>query len=295
MDVLPSCPNLRFAPSPNGLLHLGHAYSAWKTFTLSKALSGRFLLRIEDIDVARSRDEFITAIYEDLAWLGISWPEPVLLQSSRFSAYGQAFEKLDQLGVLYPCFATRSEIAKAVEGADAARDPDGALIYPGLYRDFPRQDAQKLKREGRAFALRIDMQKALELVESRWGTDALSFIEQDEGGQQRVVAVDPMRWGDAIIMRKDVPASYHLAVVVDDAFQGISYVTRGRDLFAATDIHRLLQVLLGLPAPIYHHHRLVEDKDGLKLSKSEGALSLRGLREAGWRAREILARLENLG
>jgi len=276
---MPNRPVFRFAPSPNGELHLGHALSALIGFERAAALGGRFLLRIEDIDAERSRAQFIAGIFEDLRWLGLCWPEPVLYQSQRFAAYRAASARLEAMGVLYPCFATRAEIAAAADTAD--RDPDGAPLYPGLFRHWPAADIAARKASGERFALRLDMGRALAAARGKLGEAALSFRELDEAGVARTIAAAPERWGDAILVRKDVPTSYHLAVVVDDAWQGVTHVTRGRDLFAATDLHRLLQVLLDLPAPHYQHHRLIADASGRKLAKSEAATSLSQLRRQG--------------
>lgn len=272
-------PVLRFAPSPNGELHLGHALSALTGWAMAQTLGGRFLLRIEDIDTARTRPEFVAGIFRDLAWLGLRWEEPVLFQSTRFSAYAQAARKLSDLGVLYPCFATRSEIDAASD--PARRDPDGAPLYPGLWRDRSLADITARKEAREPFALRLHMDAALALARTRLAGAPLTFIEQAADGSRREVEADPARWGDAVLIRKDTPASYHLAVVVDDAFQGITHVTRGQDLFAATDIHRLLQVLLDIDPPVYTHHALVTDDSGRKLAKSARDTSLAALRAEG--------------
>jgi glutamyl-Q tRNA(Asp) synthetase len=277
----------RFAPSPNGELHLGHALSALSTFELAGRLGGRFLLRIEDIDIGRSRPRFVDGIYRDLAWLGIEWEEPVLVQSRHFDIYVAAAERLRARGLLYPCFATRAEINDAARIAGSGRDPDGAALYPGLYRDLDADEAARRIAAGEPYVLRLHMQRAL--AEARLDLDAVrgSYQAMSEDGVLSDVAVRPERWGDAVIVRKDVPTSYHLSVVVDDARQGVTHVTRGRDLLAATDLHRLLQILLGLPAPIYHHHRLMTDASGRKLAKSAGDTSLRRLREQGATPRDI--------
>ena len=270
----------RFAPSPNGALHLGHALSALVGYDRAEAAGGRFLVRIEDIDVGRTRPEFVAGIFADLAWLGLAWEEPVLFQSSRMQAYALAVRRLEALGLLYPCFATRSEIeAAAVPGR---RDPDGAPLYPGLWKGRPEADIARLKAAGRALrpAHRHGRRAACR-SRGRLGGAPLTFAELDAGGAPQTLEAHPERWGDAVLVRKDVPASYHLAVVVDDAWQGVTHVTRGRDLFAATDLHRLLQVLLELPQPVYHHHRLIVDASGRKLAKSARDTSLASLREAG--------------
>ena len=272
-------PATRFAPSPNGQLHAGHALSAIIAHDTAQALSGRFLLRIEDIDVSRARPEFVEAIFDDLAWLGLTWEQPVLVQSQHFPDYLAAAGKLIADGLLYPCFASRAEIAAAAGPARA--DPDGAPLYPGLWRLATEDQVADRIAQGETPAMRLDMEAALRVARAKLGDAPLTFTETGGDGAPRVVAAEPERWGDTVIVRKDVPASYHLAVVVDDAAQGVTHVVRGRDLLAATDLHRLLQVLLGLAPPAYHHHRLIADETGRKLSKSYADISLRQLREAG--------------
>lgn len=272
-------PVFRFAPSPNGPLHLGHALSALTAFDAAQRAGGRFLLRIEDIDVTRCREEFVAGIFEDLSWLGLTWEEPVLRQAQHFAVYAQAAQMLEAMGLLYPCFASRGEIdAAAVPGAV---DPDGAPLYPGIHKAMPQAEIERRMQNSERFALRLDMDRALAKARERLGGAPLTFTEVDEGGRPTVIEAHPERWGDAVILRKDVPASYHLSVVVDDARQGVTHVTRGEDLFAATDLHRLLQVLFGLPEPIYRHHRLLTDSDGRKLSKSAGDTAISSLRAAG--------------
>jgi glutamyl-Q tRNA(Asp) synthetase len=282
---------LRFAPSPNGRLHLGHALSALTGFEMARRLGGRFLVRIEDIDTGRARPEFVAGIFEDLAWLGIAWDEPVLVQSQHFPDYLDAARRLEAAGLLYPCFATRTEIADAARLAETGVDPDGAPLYPGLHKGLSADEQQRRRERGEPFALRIDMVRAMASVRERLNGLPLTFVELDRDGAPQVRFAHPARWGDTVIVRKDVPASYHLAVVVDDARQGVSHVTRGRDLFAATDLHRLLQVLLGLPEPVYHHHPLVADAAGNKLSKSLAATSLASLRAAGVSPDDVRAQL----
>lgn len=281
---------LRFAPSPNGHLHLGHALSAIVGYRLSHALGGRFLIRIEDIDQERTREAYISAIFEDLHWLGLTWEPDILRQSHEEASYRNAAARLENLGLLYPCFATRSEIAAAASAGGRAplRDPDGAIVYPGLHRDLPREEIERRLADGERPAMRIRMDTAVELVRERLQDQPLTFTEMAARDEQRTIEAQPQRWGDAIIQRKDFPASYHLAVVVDDARQDITHVTRGRDLFASTDIHRLLQVLLDLPEPVYHHHRLLRDDNGDKLSKIAGSQSLRDLRNAGWTRDQVV-------
>ncbi len=279
---------VRFAPSPNGYLHLGHAYSALTTFKMAKAYGGQFLLRIEDIDLGRSRDAFVSALEEDLAWLGLSWPKPALRQSQRFAMYQDAANRLAALGVLYPCCATRSEIATAAERMKTGRDPDGAPLYPGRGHVLSEAEVRSRIAAGTPHALRLDMKMACAMVKSKFGQDKLTFREVADDGKAKTVVAAPERWGDAILVRKDVPTSYHLAVVVDDAAQRVTHVTRGKDLLAATDIQRLLQLLLQLPKPIYHHHPLVLDTDGRKLSKSNQVTSLRSLRMSGKTPDDVL-------
>jgi glutamyl-Q tRNA(Asp) synthetase len=272
-------PVFRFAPSPNGELHLGHALSALVGWEAARAAGGRFLLRIEDIDTGRARPEFVAGIFRDLRWLGLDWEEPVLVQSTRFSAYVEAARRLEEMGLLYPCFATRAEIEAASAGG--GRDPDGAPLYPGLWKGRSAAEIAQRKAAGEPFALRIDIDKAMAAANASLAGQALTFTELADDGRPQIIAAEPALWGDAVILRKDVPASYHLAVVVDDAWQGVSHVTRGRDLYAATHLHRPLQVLLDLPEPLYRHHRLITDADGRKLAKSARDAGLRSLREAG--------------
>lgn len=283
------CPVLRFAPSPNGELHLGHALSALVGYEQAQALGGRFLLRIEDIDTARARPEHVAGIFEDLRWLGVTWADPVLFQSTRMPAYRAAAGRLSAQGLLYRCFATRSEIEAAAAGA--ATDPDGAALYPGLWKGRPGRDIADALAAGRPCALRLDMAAASRAAAAILAGRPLTFTELDDAGAPSTVHARPELWGDAVIVRKDVATSYHLAVVVDDAWQGVTHVTRGRDLLAATGLHRLLQVLLGLPAPIYRHHRLIADAGGRKLSKSARDTSLRTLRQGGATPDEIRRRV----
>ncbi len=267
----------RFAPSPNGYLHLGHAYSALLNFDMARAAGGRFLLRIEDIDLERCRFEFEQAIYEDLGWLGLAWETPVRHQREHFSEYASALAKLSAQGLTYPCFCSRGEIANAVAGRTGwPRDPDGSPLYPGTCKHISREEKQRRISAGWPAALRIDMEAAI----ARAGP-GLTWREMSQSGQTREVAAEPSLWGDTTLSRKDIPTSYHIAVVVDDALQGVTDVVRGEDLFLATSLHRLLQALLDLPAPAYLHHALLRDASGQKLSKSSRAKSLRALRQDG--------------
>jgi glutamyl-Q tRNA(Asp) synthetase len=279
-------PVFRFAPSPNGFLHLGHALSALLNFDMARRGGGRFLLRVEDIDAMRCRPEYEAAIYEDLAWLGLSWERPVLRQSARTPAYEAALRRLDAMGLVYPGFESRAEIARLVAERDRAgpwpRDPDGVPLYPGSARHLSKAERRRRIEAGDPFALRLHVAAAVALAQQRGG-ERLTWVETGAGpeGQTGVIVTDPAAWSDIILARKEVPTSYHLSVVVDDACQGVTHVVRGQDLFHATSVHRLLQDLLGLPAPLYHHHRLIRDVDGSKLSKATGATGLRELRAAG--------------
>jgi len=265
----------RFAPSPNGYLHLGHAFSALINHEMAAATGGSLLLRMEDIDVERCRPEFDQAIYEDLGWLGLSWDEPVRRQSEHFDAYAEALASLEQRGLVYPCFCSRAEVLNAVaERPDWPRDPDGSPLYPGTCKHMTA--AERRARLGQPAALRLDMEAALAQARQK-----IAWREYGGGAERRDIIGDPSLWGDAVLSRKDVPASYHIAVVVDDAVQGVTDVVRGEDLFMATSLHRLLQILLDLPAPAYHHHELLRDAAGRKLSKSLRAKSLRAMRREG--------------
>jgi glutamyl-Q tRNA(Asp) synthetase len=277
-----STPVFRFAPSPNGRLHLGHAASALLNARLAAEAGGRFLLRIEDIDGARCRPEFEQAVLDDLAWLGLAWEEPVLRQSTRFACYREALDGLAARGLLYPCFCSRSAIA--AHSAGLARDPDGAPLYAGGCGRLPAGAAAARIARGEPFALRLRMADALAVA-----GPGLVWREGPPGRTPEIVSAEPSAWGDAVLKRKELPASYHIAVVVDDAFQGVSHVVRGRDLYHATSLHRLLQQLLSLPAPRYLHHRLIADGEGEKLSKSRGSPSLADLRAAGVGAQDVVA------
>ena len=274
-------PVFRFAPSPNGYLHLGHALSALLNADMARAKSGRLLLRIEDIDAVRCRPKYETAIYEDLAWLGIQWEMPVWRQSGHYDDYRAALARIEAIGLVYPSFESRAEIARLVAAREAQgpwpRDPDGAPLYPGDAKGMPTAERKRRMDSGEPYALRLDMQAAVARV------GPFTWAESGSGpsGESGDITADPAAWGDIILARKEAPTSYHLAVVADDATQGVTDVVRGRDLFHATSVHRLLQALLGLPQPRYHHHRLVLDTDGNKLSKSTQSTGLRELRARG--------------
>jgi glutamyl-Q tRNA(Asp) synthetase len=285
---------LRFAPSPNGYLHLGHAYSALLNYEMAREVGGRLLLRIEDIDESRSRPDYEAAIYEDLAWLGISWRQPVRRQSEHFADYAAAIAKLSARGLLYPSFESRSEIAGLVAERERQgrwpRDPDGVPLYPGRARKLAPAERARRIAAGEPYALRL----AIDAAVAQAGVLRWTETGFGPGGQTGTVTAAPLMWGDVVLARKDVPTSYHLAVTLDDAFEGASDVVRGQDLFWSTSIHRLLQALLGLPEPTYHHHKLILDADGRKLSKSNQAQSLRDLRGAGATPQDI-RRMVGLG
>lgn len=274
-----SQPLLRFAPSPNGRLHLGHALSALTCWEAARRLGGTVLLRIEDIDRARCKPEFVAGIFEDLHWLGLAWPEPVLHQAQRLDAYAAAAARLAAMGLLYPCFCSRGDSAAAATGTD----PDGAPLYPGTCRHLdPGLRAEKLARGDKA-QYRLDVAAAAALA----GIVTYTVLMPSIADRPHIRYARPERWGDVVLQRKDVPTSYHLSVVVDDAAQGITHVTRGRDLEAITDMHALLQLLLGLASPVYHFHPLVPGPDGQKLAKSKGAQSLMELRAQGWTPEDV--------
>lgn len=279
-------PVLRFAPSPNGYLHLGHALSAMIDFEMARALDGRFLLRIEDIDAARCRPEFEQAIYEDLAWLGIAWEQPVRRQSDHLDAYRQALARLEAEGLVYPSFESRGEIARHIAQHSHTpwpHDPDGSPLYPGLSKRLEPHERARRIESGEPYTLRLDLEAALAR------TGALTWVETGADPKQdhETLLAEPEKWGDTVLARKDTPTSYHLSVVVDDALQGVTHVVRGQDLYQATSVHRLLQALLSLPAPLYHHHRLILDAEGKKLSKSTRATALRELRQQGMTLAEV--------
>lgn len=272
----------RFAPSPTGYLHLGHALSAIVGFELARRFAGRFLVRIEDIDSSRTRQRYVDAILEDLAWLGLEWEEPVWRQSTRLGIYAGYRDRLDDMGLLYPCFATRAEIAAATDYGQLRTTPDGAALYPGLCRGLSAAEIGRRLSAGTPYALRLNMAKAIDLAKQKQRRDRITLVKFALDDSRTEVELNPARWGDFIVARKDTGTSYHLAGVVDDAAQGVSHVCRGQDLEASSDMHRLLQILLDLPEPVYHHHALVCDAGGRKLSKSAGDIALSRLRKAGW-------------
>ena len=272
----------RFAPSPTGYLHLGHVRSAWEGWHAAREAGGTFLLRIEDIDRGRCRREFDAAILEDLDWLGLVWDGEVRRQSEHFADYRAALARLDEAGMLYPCFCTRREIQTEIADAGGAPQGEAGPIYPGICKWLsPSERAEKIAA-GADYALRLD-------VTAAWArTGALVWSEDG-----RRLAAEPALLGDIVLARKDVPTSYHLAVTVDDALQGVTLVTRGVDLFAATHIHRLLQALLGLPTPAYRHHPLLTDAGGRRLAKRDRALTIRAMRESGMNPTEILRKAQS--
>jgi glutamyl-Q tRNA(Asp) synthetase len=280
----------RFAPSPNGPLHLGHAFSAILNHEMARAADGRFLLRIEDIDQARCTPEFEMGIYADLGWLGLDWEKPVRRQSEHFVEYESALRSLIDRGLVYPAFLTRGEVRSRVAAFEAGGaawpcDPDGTPFYPPDDRQRSSADRQKLLDSCIKHAWRLDMRRALETTAGR-----LEWTETGDGRSGQIAA-DPAAWGDVVLSRSDAPSSYHLSVVIDDALQGITHVVRGLDLFRATSIHVLLQDLLGLAGPVYHHHRLVTDGTGRKLAKSEGDAGIAELRARGISVAELRRRI----
>ncbi|AJD43007.1 tRNA glutamyl-Q(34) synthetase GluQRS [Rhizobium sp. SEMIA 4085] len=279
-------PIFRFAPSPNGPLHLGHALSAFLNQDMAAAMDGRLLLRIEDIDQTRCTPEFEAGIYADLEWLGIDWEKPVRRQSDHFAEYQTALHGLIERGLVYPSFLTRGEVKARVSASEAGgnlwpRDPDGSPHYPSDDRDRSEGERRKMLASGLKHAWRLDMGRALQAADR-----VLSWNETGDG-ETGGIAADPSVWGDVVLSRSDAPSSYHLSVVVDDALQAVTHIVRGLDLFHATSVHRLLQVLLDLPQPVYHHHRLVRDTKGRKLSKSDGDTGLADLRSKGLSAADI--------
>jgi glutamyl-Q tRNA(Asp) synthetase len=282
-DIPSSAPVLRFAPSPNGALHLGHAYSALMNERIAAETSGGMRLRIEDLDRTRCKPQFEAAMVDDLAWLGLRFPSPPRRQSKHGDDYAAALARLDQRGLVYPCFCSRSEVARAFAGR---RDPDGAPLYPGTCRSLDKAEARARLARGDKAAFRLDMRRGLDAWPVR-----LCWTEYGEGAVPSLRPATPEVWGDIVLSGRDLAASYHLAVVVDDALQGVTDVVRGRDLLAATAVHRLLQALLDVPAPRYRHHRLVLDQSGAKLSKSRQSWSLAELRGTDLSPGEVRAAL----
>ena len=272
----------RFAPSPTGPLHLGHAYAAVFAYELAMEKGGRFLLRFEDIDVTRVRDQYYLAIERDLVWLGIHWDGTPIRQKDRLPAYTESLQKLKSLHVVYPCFCTRREIQQELKSMiHAPHSPEGEAMYPGTCRDLTSTERAERIGQGQAHCWRLDARRAIEL------TGPLVFEDQIKGR----LDVDPLLLGDVVLARKDIATSYHLAVVTDDHFQGVTDVTRGEDLLSSTHVHRILQSLLGLAVPVYHHHRLIVDEAGKRLAKRDDALSLATLRDQGKKREDILAML----
>jgi glutamyl-Q tRNA(Asp) synthetase len=277
----------RFAPSPTGYLHLGHALSALTAWRQAREAGGRFLLRIEDIDPGRCRPEFVAAIERDLAWLGLDWDGPVRVQSEHLPEYRSVLDMLAERGLLYPCFCTRADIqAEIAASASAPHAPDGSPLYPGICRALSALQRHARIASGERFALRLDMARALAAAPG-----PLTFEEVGEG----VITCDPAPFGDVVLARKDAPASYHLCVTHDDALQGVTLVTRGADLKPATHLHRLLQALMGWPPPRYAHHKLLTDASGRRLAKRDKAATLRALRSAGWPVNAVRNLVEEQG
>jgi glutamyl-Q tRNA(Asp) synthetase len=273
----------RFAPSPTGFLHLGHAHSALLAHRTARACGGRFLLRIEDIDRARCKPEFESALMEDLRWLGLDWEQPVRRQSEHFADYAAALERLEAIGLLYPCFCSRKDIAAAASAPHGIPSHEGeTVIYPGTCRGLDPVLAAARKAAGAPFALRLDVAKAARQA------GPLSVLEAEpDGTNLREIRAEPERFGDVVLGRRDTPASYHLCATLDDHLQGVTLVIRGEDLRAATHLHRLLQAVLGLASPQYRHHVLLTNESGVRLSKRDGALALRALRDRGLSANAV--------
>ena len=272
----------RFAPSPTGLLHLGHAYSALFAFECAKNHHGRFLLRIEDIDFTRCRPDAEDGIFEDLAWLGIEWETPVRRQSEHLADYVTAADQLRNRDLLYPCFCTRKDILREIEAAGGAPHGLEAALYPGLCRNLSEDERQSRMANGESFAMRLDLGRAL----ADAGND-LTWFDLQRGLQR----AQPNLLGDVVLVRKDIGCSYHLAVVIDDALQGVTRITRGEDLFEATHIQRVLQKLLGLPSAEYEHHRLICDANGRRLAKRDEAETIRSVRHRGVSSRDLRTQL----
>ena len=294
---------VRFAPSPNGHLHLGHAYSALMNGLVARETGGRMLLRMENIDTARCRPEFETAIREDLAWLGLTWETPVRRQSDHFNDYAGAMDRLERAGLVYPCFCSRGDIMAAVAGrANWPADPDGTPLYPGTCKHLSPSQRRRRLDSGERASMRLDMDEAVAMLRTPDAAGAngkplptnplLTWTEYRGGADRRQERAEPRLWGDAVLARKDIGTSYHIAVVVDDAAQGVTDIVRGEDLFMATSLHRLLQALLDLPAPDYHHHGLLVDGTGQKLSKSLRAKPLRTYRQDGYSVAGVLERID---
>ncbi len=282
-----SFPVFRFAPSPNGEMHLGHAYSALMNLRLARKIGGKILLRIEDIDTQRCTRELEKQMLEDLEWIGFEWDERPVRQSENYDQYRTALEQLEQKGLVYPTCASRSTIRKLVvkllkKNADWPFDPDGTPHYPGNERDFSPEEWKRIKQSGDPYSLRLAMSAALDPIK-----DELSWTEF-EGTKKTQIPAEPSEWGDVVLARKDAPASYHLCCAIDDAAQGVTHIVRGSDLYHATSIHRLLQELLEFPLPMYQHHKLILDEDGAKLSKSLKSTGLRCLRERGLLPEDVL-------
>ncbi len=272
----------RFAPSPTGYLHLGHAASAWFAWDQGGRDASRFIVRIEDIDQTRCRPEFETALYEDLGWLEIGWSTPVRRQSDHFQDYKKSLQRLEEMGLIYPCFCTRKEIEEEIARAPSAPHAGETGLYPGTCKNLSNTERNDKIAAGMPYALRLDTQKALAM------TGPLRWFDRAAGWQD----ARPDLLGDVVLARKDTPASYHLCVTHDDALQEINLIARGDDLFTSTHIHRLLQELLGYPVPEYHHHPLLTDKDGRRFAKRDKSLTLREIRAKGFSAAQLRSMIE---
>lgn len=275
-------PVTRFAPSPTGLLHRGHAYSALAAWDLAQSLNGEFLLRIEDIDSTRCRPEFETQLRDDLQWLGLSWQEPFRRQSEHLPEYQAAAEQLLERGLLYPCFCTRRDIQREIAAAGGAPHGIEGPLYPGTCRDLPLAEVRRRLHSGEQYALRLNLERARAMVPAE-----LTWTDLRRGIQ--IARLECL--GDVVLVRKDIGCSYHLCVVFDDALQGVTHISRGEDLFEATHLHRLLQALMNLPVPVYSHHPLIQDASGRRLAKRDGAESLLSLRQQGLKPEELRQQL----
>jgi len=289
--------NTRFAPSPNGYLHLGHAYSALISSELAKKTGGKFFLRIEDIDLGRCKKKFEDSIFKDLNWLKIKYEKNIIKQSEHFAKYEKYIKKLRDLNLIYPCWATRSEIKKFISKKSVSKsswpiDPDGQYIYPKIYKNISKAERSNLMLSGSNFSWRLDVEKAVTLAQEKFGNKI--FFEELGLEPKGKRILEPNLYGDLIIARKEIPTSYHLSVIIDDAEQGINLVTRGLDIYPATSIHRLLQIVLNLPEPQWYHHNLLREQSGEKLSKTNKSTSIKSLRDKKIRNDEIFSLIQSI-
>ena len=288
--------NTRFAPSPNGYLHLGHAYSAFISSELAKKSSGKFFIRIEDIDLGRCKKKYEENIYKDLNWLEIKYEKNIIKQSECFDKYERYIKKLRDLNLIYPCWASRSEIKKFILSKSINKpswpiDPDGQYIYPKIYKDISKAERSNLMLSGLDFSWRLDIEKAISFAQDKLGNKI--FFEELGLEPKGKRIIEPNLYGDFVIARKEIPTSYHLSVIIDDAEQGINLVTRGLDIYPATSIHRLLQIILNLPETQWYHHNLLREDSGRKLSKTNKSTSIKSLRERKIKKDEIFSLIKS--